>query len=138
MFWPEVQAYLRKLPGGCCKLVSRCYVVVGTQSGEPIVPMYDWATFLGHHFRNVPHLKLHHYFTFTSELPGKVFLREFSDTASSSYQTLTGIQMQRIFHVSMDIHMTGQIREFCRPGTDVPTTTSTPKAYITILISVCE
>ena len=24
--------------------------VVGTQSGEPVVPLYNWATFLGRHF----------------------------------------------------------------------------------------
>ena len=28
--------------------------LVGTQSGEPVVPMYNWATFLGGHFRTVP------------------------------------------------------------------------------------
>ena len=101
--------------------------LVGTQSGEPIVSMYDWATFLGHHFRNVPHLKLHHHFTFTSELPGKV---EFSDTASSSYQILTDSDwypdvniLPRVISPNGLSHdrkkyLFTQIHEFCRPGTE--------------------
>ena len=31
--------------------------LVGTQSGEPVVPVYNWASYLGVHFRSIPHLK---------------------------------------------------------------------------------
>ena len=56
--------------------------LVGTQSGEPVVPMYDWATFLGVHFRHVLHLKSYHHFTFSSAHAEDVVLQEFSDTAA--------------------------------------------------------
>ena len=32
--------------------------LVGTQSGQSVVPIYNWNLFLGAHFRNVPHLEL--------------------------------------------------------------------------------
>ena len=44
--------------------------LVGTQSGEPVVPMYNWATFLGGHFRTVPQFKRHQHFMFSSQYPG--------------------------------------------------------------------
>jgi hypothetical protein len=36
--------------------------LVGTQNGEPVVTVYNWVTFLGQHFRTVPHLKKFHNF----------------------------------------------------------------------------
>ena len=46
--------------------------LVGTQNGETVVPMYNWTTFLGDHFRNVPHMKTFHHFTFSAQHPGVV------------------------------------------------------------------
>ena len=59
--------------------------LVGTQSGEPVVPMYNWATFLGGHFRTVPQLKRHQHFMFSSQHPG---VKQFSDSASTTFSML--------------------------------------------------
>ena len=62
--------------------------LVGTQSGEPVVPMYNWATFLGGHFRTVPQLKQHQHFMFSSQHPGVVTMKQFSDSASTTFSML--------------------------------------------------
>ena len=59
--------------------------LVGTQSGETVVPMYRWDVFLTDHFQHVPHLKSYHHFKFSSASPGIVILQELSDSNSSSY-----------------------------------------------------
>ena len=62
--------------------------LVGTQSGEPVVPMYNWATFLEGHFRTVPQLKRHQHFMFSSQHPGVVTMKQFSDSASTTFSML--------------------------------------------------
>jgi len=37
--------------------------LVGTQHGGMVVPMYDWATYLGEHFRKMPGMKSYHHFS---------------------------------------------------------------------------
>ena len=104
--------------------------LVGTQSGEPVVPMYDWATFLGIHFRHVLHLKSYHHFTFSSAHAEDVVLQEFSDTASTSYRILTDedwypdvtelppvVTPVGLSH-TRQTYLYQQIREFCRAGTE--------------------
>ena len=54
--------------------------LVGTQSGQSVVPIYNWNMFLGAHFRNVPHLKNYHHFIFSASQPGVVVMKEFSDS----------------------------------------------------------
>ena len=49
--------------------------LVGTQSGEPVVPVYNWASYLGVHFRSIPHLKQYHHFIFSATHPGVVTLK---------------------------------------------------------------
>lgn len=59
--------------------------LVGDQEGEPIVPVYDWASFLGSHFKSVPQLKRYHHFVFSAAKPGETEMREFSESASVSF-----------------------------------------------------
>ena len=104
--------------------------LVGTQSGRPVVPAYNWVTFLGGHFRTVPHLETFHHFSFSAEQPGVVTVREFSDSASTSYTMLddeewspaadelppvitpVGLSPTRHWYLYK------QIREFCRDGSE--------------------
>ncbi len=62
--------------------------IVRTQDGEVVVPMYDWNTFLGVHFRKVPQMKSYHHFSFSASTPGVVTLKKFSDSPSSTYRHL--------------------------------------------------
>ena len=104
--------------------------LVGTQSGEPVVTMYNWATFLGGHFRQVPHLKSYHHFKFSSEHPDKIMLQESSDTPDSPFRILADddwcpdssdlppvVTPVGLPH-ARQMYLYQQIREFCRPGTE--------------------
>ena len=62
--------------------------LVGSQSGEPIVPVYNWVTYLGSHFRSIPHLKKYHHFTFSATHPGVVMLKEYSNTSEETFTML--------------------------------------------------
>lgn len=104
--------------------------VVGTQTGEVVVPMYDWASFFGEHFRKVPRMKSYHHFTFTADNPGKVTLKLFSDSESIQYNLLRNTEWVPSASVLPEIippaglspqrqwYLYDQIREFCREGTE--------------------
>lgn len=51
----------------------------GTESGEVIVPTFDWMSFLSTHFKKVVGIKRNHHFHFT-EGSGTVNIKEFSDS----------------------------------------------------------
>ena len=55
--------------------------LVGTQDGDIIVPVYDWARFLGPKFRRVDGIKKNHHFHFDSTTPGSVCMRTCSTAA---------------------------------------------------------
>lgn len=104
--------------------------LVGSQEGEVLVPMYDWASYLGEYFRKVPQMKSYHHFTFSHRTPGEVELKLFSDSTSTSFQILadkswvpttaelppqispSGLSNQRQWYLY------NEIREFCRQGTE--------------------
>ena len=44
--------------------------LVGTQTGEILVPMYDWATFFAPFFKPLHQIKKYHHFHFSSTCPG--------------------------------------------------------------------
>ncbi len=104
--------------------------VVGTQDGEVVVPMYDWATFLGEHFRKMPGMKSYHHFTFTAANPGEVTLKLFSDSDSSQYRLLRDTEWVPSPSELPEVippaelspkrqwYLHNQIREFCRAGTE--------------------
>ena len=51
----------------------------GTESGDVIVPMFDWTTFLGTFFRKVANIKKFHQFHF-AEGSTIVRVQEFADS----------------------------------------------------------
>ena len=63
--------------------------LVGTQNGEVVVPVYDWAQFLGERFRKLPKIKSFQHFTFTSSKPGIVHIKSFSDSEESTFCLLS-------------------------------------------------
>ena len=57
--------------------------LVGTQSGEPVVPIY-----LQHHFRKVPHMKSFHHFHFDAQHKGMVTMKQYSDSDETTFNIL--------------------------------------------------
>jgi hypothetical protein len=62
--------------------------LVGSQSGEPIVPVYNWANFLGGYLKTIPHLKKYRHFMFSLACPGVVMLKEYSDSNETCFPML--------------------------------------------------
>ena len=103
--------------------------LVGTQNGNPVVPVYNSATYLAEHYRNVPQMKSYRHFNFSASTPGVVVMKEFSDSAETSFTMLsdegwtpshqelpslikpTGLPLTRQWYLY------NQIREYCRDGT---------------------
>ena len=104
--------------------------LVGTQNGESVVPMYDWTTFLRDHFRNVPHMKTFHHFTFTAAHPGVVVTKEFSDSAGTKFTMLHDMEwcptQDELPPINTPLGLSStrqwylykEIREYCRHGTE--------------------
>ena len=101
--------------------------LVGTQAGEPIVPVYDWASYFGGHFRTVPQLKLYHHFHFTNSQPGTVVMKEFVDSVEKSYTMVVDdewstelplVTKSSGLSLSRQWYLFTQIREYCKPGTE--------------------
>ena len=103
--------------------------LVGTQSGQSVVPIYNWNMCLGAHFRSVPHLKNYHHFTFSSSQPGVVVMKEFSDSQQVLFTMLDDDNwipavdeqppvIQPIgLSPTRQWYLFRQIREYCREGT---------------------
>ena len=49
--------------------------LVGSQSGQSIVSMYDWVGFFGSHVKKVPQITQQHHFHFSAEAPGTVVIQ---------------------------------------------------------------
>ena len=87
----------RRTKVGCIEDIARivddslvCNVsqLVGTQEGEEIVPAYKWADFFAPHISKLVGIKKYHRFRFSSDSPGKVFVKEFSDSKEISFDLL--------------------------------------------------
>ena len=59
--------------------------LVGTQDGEPVVTIYDWAIFLSDHFCLVPRRKSYHHFCFSASHSKEVGLQECSNSPQSMF-----------------------------------------------------
>ena len=59
--------------------------LVGSQLGEPLVPIYDWVGFFGSQMNKVPLITRQHHFNFSSDCPGTVIVREFSDSGETKF-----------------------------------------------------
>ena len=94
------------------------------------MPTYDWAQFLGEHFRRVPRMKTYHHFSFSRDSPGVVTLKAFSDSDCTTFPILTDdswepsaaqLPRQILPHglsEERQAYLYREIREFCRPGTE--------------------
>ena len=99
--------------------------LVGTQDGEVVVPTYDWALFLGAHFRKVLQMKSYHHFHFSSSSRGTITYKLHSDSDSESFIHLkddwnpTPDELPPVIppaglSLARQWYLYNQIREFCR------------------------
>ena len=101
--------------------------LVGTQTGEVVVPMYDWAEFLDH-LNVVPQIKKMHHFHFSKAKKGKVVVQEAVDgekkevvIAGESWKPSFNELPRRILPHGLSLerrwYLFNKIREFCSPET---------------------
>jgi len=62
--------------------------LVATHDNRIIVPVYDWALFLGQFFNKLPNIKKYHHFQFSRDEPGKIFFKESSSSRRQSFMLL--------------------------------------------------
>ena len=99
--------------------------LVGNEKGEVLVPVYDWANYLGKHFRRFPRVKSYYHFRVSEENCGRNLYKEKSDGAeqmfdlarSSPPATLPPVIQPAGLDASRRQYLYEQIREFCRPET---------------------
>ena len=65
--------------------------LVGTSSGEILVPTYDWADYLGQYFEKVKSITKYHHFHIDINKPGKVYVRETADGAVQEIQHVSNM-----------------------------------------------
>lgn len=95
-----------------------------------VVAVYDWSTFLGKYFKNLPNIKKFHHFRFSNKTPGMVFYKELVSSPEQSFMLL---KKNAIFLPPLTLpevvnpeglieerrnYLFREIRQFCKPGTE--------------------
>ena len=62
--------------------------LVATHNGRVIVPVYDWASFLGGYFKKILNIKSFHHFRFSKEKPRMVYCKEHVSAPEQSFMLL--------------------------------------------------
>lgn len=62
--------------------------LVGLESGESLVPSYDWQTFLSPSYCPLPGIKRFHHLHFTRQRPGVVLAKEFQHSPEQEFELL--------------------------------------------------
>ena len=100
--------------------------LVAEQDGTVCVQTHDWSKYLSPHFNRVKNIKKFCHFTFESKHPGKVFIKEYSDSSPFEVQLLKDGWNPKHQDIPPEIHPQGlsaerelylfeKIREFCPP-----------------------
>ena len=104
--------------------------LVGTHDGKIIVPVYDWASFLGRYFNKIPNIKKFHHFRFVKDNPGMVYFKEFVRSPEQSFMLLKDPAVLPPLSVlpptinpdglteERKRYLFREIRQFCKPGTE--------------------
>ena len=103
--------------------------LVATHDGRVIVPVYDWASFLGGYFKKIPNIKKFHHFRFLKEKPGMVYCKEHVTSVEQPFMLLknaacfpTSSLPQRIEPDGLSderrSYLYREIRPFCKAGTE--------------------
>ena len=102
--------------------------LVATHNGRVIVPVYDWASFLGRYFKKIANIKSFHHFRFLKGKPGMVYCKEHVSTPEQSFMLLKNAACIPPVSFPPRIEPDGlsnerrsylyrEIRPFCKAGT---------------------
>ena len=103
--------------------------LVGTQSGEVMVPTYDWAEYLGRFFVKIQGIKSLHHFHFAASEPGVVSVQMFHTSTTEKHTILAntdsepkkGVLPSKITPKGMSLerkwYLYNKIREYCTEST---------------------
>ena len=98
--------------------------LVGTHDSRVIVPVYDWASFLGHYFKKYQHFRL------SKDEPGTAFCLENRSSAEHAFMLLKDpIHVPPVAVLPTQVDPEGlsderkrylhrEIQQFCKPGTE--------------------
>lgn len=104
--------------------------LVGTHDGRVIVPVYDWVTFLSQYFNKLPNIKKYHHFRFSTDEPGKVYVKEYKSSPEHAVMLLKdravvprpSVLPQKLKPEGLSEerknYLYWEIRPFCKPGTE--------------------
>ena len=104
--------------------------LVGTHDGRIIVPVYDWALFLGQYFKKLPNILKYRHFSFSKEEPGKVYFKENNFAPEQSFMLLKdsynlpqrGVLPNQIKPEGLSAdrkrYLFREIRQYCKFGTE--------------------
>ena len=99
--------------------------LVGTQSGQVVVPTYNWSAMFAGRLRKLKHIKKYHHFCISATAPGSVDVRMESDlqsecfsllidhTWSPSAQQLLAVVPPSGLSLERQWYLYSQIREYC-------------------------
>ena len=68
-----------------CSAEANVAQLVGTQSGEVVVPTYNWTAMFAGRLRKLKNIKQFHHFSMSSSAPGSVEVRKESDSESEQF-----------------------------------------------------
>ncbi len=106
-------------------VVNECQLV-GSQTGEVIVPVRDWADFLSPRFRRLTGIKKYYHFNFSTSFPGVVKLQLHSEAMEEQQRLLKdptwkpdATNLPPVIHpsglsIERQQYLFERIREFCR------------------------
>ena len=104
--------------------------LVGTHNGRIIVPVYDWAIFLGQYFRKLPNIKSFHHFSFSEQKSEMLYYKEFANSPERSFMLLKDQGVLPPSTTTPPViepnglsekhkqYLHHEIRQFCKPGTE--------------------
>ena len=99
------------------KVVNKSAVVnhaqlVGTQSGEVVVPTYNWSNYLGEHLLKIPLITHQHHFQFLST--GEVIIREYSNSPETKLNPLKDSTWRPASTTLPPISLTSRLSSECQ------------------------
>ena len=122
--------------------------LVGTQSSQPVVPIYNWTTLFSGHLRKLKNIKQYHHLTIDVATPGSVNLKLESDTQEDHISLLldsswapsaeelpspitpSGLSLEQQWYLHNQIaqYCPEDVREIVCPKPSTPLPSTTPAA----------
>ena len=104
--------------------------LVGTQSGDVIVPTYNWSSHFSTRLKKIPNITSYHHFKFHQNKPAEVDVQEYSDSPMVTINILkkdktpwdpSSDDLPAVVHPAglseeRQVYLYEKIREYCSPS----------------------